>query len=215
MNSRQDEPDITPVLDTWGNSSHAASWMWSPRSRPASHEVVALNAWGADELTLTLETLQPFARVRSAYFDGGPGVPLVNPSRDWNSLMTSQAGFVRGLVNTLRNSRQVITSVSLTLDLDVWVRVAAGGAPVRGWVSGMADANLFFDDDPYGAISMGHTLFVDGAWFGQSGDSNTELHRLNAPLLKDALARIEARLGPIVEVDGLDGITRTGFASLP
>ncbi|MET0403001.1 MAG: hypothetical protein ABW123_11390 [Cystobacter sp.] len=75
-----------------------------------------------------------------------------------------------------------------------------------------ADVDLQFEThNPTGVLSMAHTLFRDG---NINGSPNTELHHLNNPLLKNLLTTIEARLGPIEYVEGMPGVTRTGFETL-
>lgn len=211
MDSLRDNDTVEPLLDTWRYFKYAASWMWSPRSRPASNEARVLNAWGADQLTSLLEALRPIARVRTALLNGPPdSPPLSNPEFTWDKRQTPHAGFERRLAEALRKAPIPITSLELTLDLYVWVRTAAAHTPTRGWVRGLADADLQFEvESPYGALMMNHTLFRDGA---THGDSNAELYRLNSPLLKQALAAIETRLGPIEHIQGLPGVTRTGFS---
>ncbi|WP_375771384.1 hypothetical protein NR798_10925 [Archangium gephyra] len=213
MSSWRDEDTLEPLLDTWRRFKYAASWTWHPRSRPASDEARELNVWGAGQLADLLEVLRPIARVRTAHFNGPPGAPPPPVlESDWNEQETSHTGFERRLVELVRTTHGPLTGVELTFDLYVWVRTATARAPVRGWVRGAAEGVLLFEThEPYGVLSMDHTLFRDGA---THGDSNAELHRLNNPLLKEALAEIEVRLGPIEHVEGLPGVTRTGFDSL-
>jgi hypothetical protein len=213
MSSHRDAAPLEPLLDTWRRCKYAASWTWAPRSRPPSDEARALNAWGASQLVDLLEVLRPIARVRTALFNGPPdSPPLTTPKCTWNEQETPHTGFERKLVEAVRTASGAITLVELTFDLYVWVHTATERSPVRGWVRNAAEVDLQFEaHDPSGVLSMEHTLFRDGA---THGDSNAELHRLNSPLLKDALAAIEARLGPIVHVEGLPGVTRAGFESL-
>jgi hypothetical protein len=213
MSSLREAPPIEPLQDTWGRFKHAASWMWSPRSRPASDEAPALNVWGAGQLAELLEALRPIARVRKASFNGPPdSPPLAAPECHWDWRQAPPAGFERSLIEAVRTAPSPITTVELMFDLYVWVRTATASAPVRGWLAGAAQGDLQFEtSSPYGALMMNHTLFRDGA---THGDSNAELHRLNSPLLRQALAAIEERLGPITEVEGLPDVTRTGFASI-
>lgn len=209
MTSR-DNPTIEPVMDSWRNYSDAASWIWEPRSRPESDEAPALNVWGAEQLSQLLEAIRPLARVRKAFFGGPPeSRPLPVPERTWDERESSNAGFERMLIHSLRTASIPITVVELRFDLDVWVRTKEGRVPVRGWVRGAMRGELMLEtQNPYGALMMNHTLFLGGALHGVS---NADLHRLNAPLLAEALEAIEARLGPITEVDGLEAVMRTGF----
>jgi hypothetical protein len=198
----QDEPCVAPILDTWRNWDRAGSWLWSPRV-----------PWSVDELALVLDVLRPIARVREALFGGPPDAPpLATPEHEWPEGVRHDV-FERSLVEAARAAAVPITTIDIVLDLRVWVRTAPSPAtPVLGWVRSAAEMSLYLDDQsPYGALMIHHTLFVDG---NLSGEPNTELHRLNQPLLCDALAAIESRLGPITEVEGLPGVSRTGFASL-
>ncbi|HEX8705972.1 MAG TPA: hypothetical protein VF815_44460 [Myxococcaceae bacterium] len=213
MSSLRDEPPIEPLLDTWGRFNDAARWRWSLRTRPASDEAPVLNAWGAGQVAEFLEALRPIARVRQAFFNGPPdSPPLAVPEHTWNERQESHARFESALLEAVRTSPTPITSAELRFDLYVWVRTPTSGAPVRGWVAGTAESDLQFETrNPYGSLTMDHTLFRDGATYW---DANTTLHRLNSPLLRQALAAIEARLGPIQEVEGLPDVTRTGFESI-
>ena len=134
------------------------------------------------------------------------------PKFTWNEQNASHAEFELSLVEFIRTASNAVTSIEMTFDLYVWVHTATVNSPVRGWVRKTAEVGLQLEiRNPYGALSMDHTLFRDGA---THGESNAELHRLNNPLLKEALAAIEARLGPIVEIEGLPDVTRTGFKTL-
>jgi hypothetical protein len=206
----RDNPPITPVMDSWRNYSSAASWLWTPRSRPEGDDAPTLNAWGAEQLSQFLEALRPFARIRTAFFGGPPeSRPLPVPEHTWDERESSHAGFERMLIHALRTASIPITVVELSFDLDVWVRTQEGSPPARGWVRGLMRGELMLEmENPYGAVMMNHTLFLGGSFHGRS---NADLHRLNAPMLATALKTIEARLGPITEVEGLDEVTRTGF----
>jgi len=210
VSSSRDNPTIEPVMDTWRNYSSAATWIWEPRSRPEGDDAPALNTWGADQFLQLLEALRPLARVRKAFFGGPPeSRPLPVPERTWDERGSSNAGFERMLINALRTAATPITVVELSFDLDVWVRTQEGRAPVRGWVRGAMRGELMLEtQNPYGALMMNHTLFLGRSLHGVS---NADLHRLNAPLLTKVLKAIEEHLGPITEVDGLEGVTRTGF----
>lgn len=207
MRSEYDPACIEPVLDTWGNWGGAATWTWSLRDRPGEDH----NRWAAGRVEALLAALRPIARVREVLFDGpADATPLAEPERTWPDGVAHQE-FERAVIDAVHAAPVPVATVDLTLDLHVWVRTARDAAPVRGWVRSISSASLVFDEAPYGAWMMHHTLFIDGQLHG---DSNAELHRLNQPLLRDTLAAIEATLGPIIEVTGLPGVTRTGFASL-
>lgn len=200
--SPHDEPCTAPIMDTWRNWDGAGSWTWSPRG-----------PWGVDQLAAVLDALHPIARVRAAVFGGPPDVPpLAMPERTWPEGVTHDA-FERSLVEAALNEAVPITTIDLVLDLRVWVRTATSGTtPVLAWVNRAAEVALYFGPtSPHGTLDIHHTLFIDG---NLAGDPNTELHRLNQPLLRDALAAIESRFGPITEVAGLPGVSRTGFTSI-
>lgn len=197
-----DEPRIMPIMDTWRNWDRAGTWVWTPRG-----------AWSADRLGAVLDVLRPLARVSAAMLGGPPDAPpLATPELAWSDSV-AHAAFERALVETVRTATVPITTIDIALDLRVWVRTATSRTTlVRGWVHRAAEAALYFGPtSPQGALSIHHTLFMAG---NLAGDPNTDLHRLNQPLLRDALAAIELRLGPITEVEGLPGVIRTGFASL-
>lgn len=214
MEAHRDADTIEPLMNTWRWFKDGATWYWVPRSRPDSAEARDLNPWSATQLTEVLAAFHHIARVRTASFNTPPGSP--SPATDewrWNPGKTSHAEFERKLVTAVRTEPHPLSSATLVLDLNVWVRTASRKSPLRGWVPNAAHIQMLFEkDSPYGALSLEHTLFMDGATYD---DSNAELHRLNQPLLQETLAAIEARVGSISEVEGrLPGITRTGFQSI-
>lgn len=201
MTALRDEPCVVPVMDTWRNWDRAGSWLWSPRI-----------PWNVDQLAAVLEVLHPIARTREALLGGPPDAPpLAMPERVWHDGV-AHAVFERSLVEAARTAAVPITTIDLVLDLRVWVRTATTRTmPVLGWVRSAAEVSLYFAGrNPYGALVIHHTLFIDGKL---AGDPNIELHRLNQPLLRDVLAAIESRFGPIIEVEGLPGVSPTGFTS--
>lgn len=214
MNSDRDADTLEPLMNTWRWFKDGATWYWVPRSRPASDAVQDLNPWSAAQLAEVLSAFRAIARVRMAVFNTPPESPPLSTSEwRWIPQETPHAAFENKLVTAVKTEPHPLTSATLTLDLDVWVRVASRKTPVRGWVPDAARVHLLFErNSPYGALSMDHTLFMDGATYD---DSNAELHRLNQPLLQETLAAIEARVGFISEVEGrLPGVCRTGFGSI-
>lgn len=199
--SIRDEPCVTPIMDTWRNWDGAGSWTWSPRG-----------PWGVEQLAAVIDALRPIARVHKAIF-GGPldASPIAMPEHTWREAVRHD-DFERSLIETAVNEVAPITTIDLVLDLRVWVRTATSRVtPVLGWVCRAADVAIYFGPGaPHGTLEIHHTLFIDG---NLAGDPNAELHRRNQPLLRDALAAIESRLGPIAEVAGLPGISSSGFTS--
>lgn len=212
MTSLRDADTLQPLLETWRRFKYAASWLWTPRSRPVGETPQALNAWGVAQLNEVFHTLSPLMRVRTALFLGRPDAPPPPVSKfTWAGHEEPHAKFEQKLIDFMKECPIALGSVEMTFDLHVWVHLELRQAPVRGWVDEAANVDLDFEPrSPYGALSMNHTLFRDGA---THGDSNAELHRLNNPLLKKTLEMIESRLGTIDEVEGLPDVTRTGFES--
>jgi len=214
MTSHRDTDTIKPLMDTWRWFKGAATWYWIPRSRPPSDKAPELNPWSATQLTEVLAVFHRIARVRTILFNTPPQSPrLSTPEVRWNKETMSHAEFEQKLITIVRTEPHPLISADLTLDLYVWVRTEPRNPPVRSWILNAASINLLFEENsPYGALSIEHTLFLDGATYD---DSNSELHRLNQPLLQETLVDVEARLGPISEVEGrLPGIIRMGFESL-
>lgn len=209
----RNNPSIAPVMDSWGNHSSSASWIWVPRSRPDSEAAAALNAWGTEQLSRLLEAVRPLARVRTAFFGGPPEVPpLPEPERTWNERESSHTGFEQLLIRSLRTAPTPVTVVELSFDIDVWVRTEENRPPVRGWVRSAMDGELMLEaESPYGALTINHTLFLGHSLHGVP---NTELHRLNAPLITQVITSITEQLGPITEMEGLQGVTLTGIPLL-
>ncbi|WP_428264448.1 hypothetical protein [Haliangium sp.] len=177
--------------------------MWEP---PGQTE--PLNASSAQRLEAVLTALALIARPRSALFSGPPGGESL-PMLKWQS--GSNAAFQREVLATLADAPFPITSAEIELDLFAWVHVEDQSAPIQGWLERAADLDMSFETEaPYSALAMGHTLYRDG---NTNGPSNHELHLLNAPMLKAALAAVEAVEGPITEVEGFTDVTREGFAT--
>lgn len=210
MTAQRDAPCVEPVRDTWGTWSSAASWLWTPRTRPAGSDDAALNAWGADQLVALCEALRPIARLRELSCNTLPDVTVAVPPCAWAPGQAHDA-FERDAIAAVRHREVPLSTLDAALDLHAWVRTAASpAAPVRGWVCPGMWASIHIElDDPYGALNLHHTLFFGGALHGAP---NTELYQRNSPLLRDAIAAIEAALGPITETSGLPGVTRDGIA---
>ncbi len=211
---RHDDPCVPARLDTWRNCSAAGRWTWSIDRQPASDAVADVNAWATAELKGLFDAIRPFARVREMLLDEGTDVPpeaLDVTSRElrWQPGVPHDA-FERHLLERTRTMSVPIANIALAFDLLVWVRTdASPTVPVLGWVHRIGGGTLALRPLPAGAsLEMHSTLFFSGNWYG---DSNLELSRLNQPLLRDALAAIEAKGGPITEVDGLPSVSRTGF----
>lgn len=213
MMSIQDAPCITPCLDSWSHRDHAATWMWTPRSRPSSDQADVLNAWTVGQIEALLRAFGPWARLRSAWLTSPAKLPQASAQYVWGTTASSdQAGFVREVLTALATSAAPVTSVELTLDLFVWVRTQPNLPPEQGWILGLARVDLQSEtESPYGALMMNHTLFRDGQTLVRS---NAELHRLNQPLLAAALTEIESSLGLIDSVEGLPDVYGGGFRSL-
>ncbi|ADO70534.1 uncharacterized protein STAUR_2736 [Stigmatella aurantiaca DW4/3-1] len=87
------------------------------------------------------------------------------PERTWDEHESSNAGFERMLIHSLRTAPIPITVVELSFDLDVWVRTTEGRPLVRGWVrSAMRGERMLETQSPCGALMMNHTLFKSMDW---------------------------------------------------
>jgi hypothetical protein len=112
-----------------------------------------------------------------------------------------------------------IVEAQLALDLCVWFRTASSPVqPRRGWLrTGHTEIEISVQPDTnegYATLALDHSLFAARS---PELDDNGELHRLDAPLLEQALRRWQARIGArSVELSGaLVGVRDHGFSSDP
>ncbi len=103
-----------------------------------------------------------------------------------------------------------IASFSADLDLNAWVQLEAGGPFQRGWIRNAGDLDLTLHHDGlYLALNLRVLVFCDG---NMVGEDNHDLYLRNAPVLADALHRLEQEVGPITEWSGRQPAHRYGFS---
>jgi hypothetical protein len=196
----RDDACVEPILDSWRMHREAGSWRWYIRPEPHSGTVTGFNRWAAHHAALLIAALTPLVRIYRG-FAGALEIPIRTGE--------SHDAFDRRLLEAIRRAPDTVTSIELSLDLWAYARTLdSPTTPVRGWIHGIGKAYLLLAPPSFGAFDMDCTLFVDTE---ESDEPNEELHRLNQPLLRRALAAVESTWGPIVEFEGMDGVSETGF----
>ncbi len=193
-------PCTVPVYDTWRRWRYAGSWTWVPSPPAIVQDVGMMNAWSARFIHTVFEALGTAARARSALLDGAPGETLGVPAL--------AAPTVTEIADTIASQRQVVQTLDIELDLRVWYRAAAGAQPVLAWLERGAMLWVSLGDAPSIALTVDHTLFVDG---NLNGDSNQELFLMNQPVLAGLIAALSSRFGPVAEFEGLPSVTAAGY----
>jgi len=196
----RDDACVEPILDSWRMHREAGSWRWYIRPEPASGTVAGFNRRAADHGARLVAALKPLVRI----YRGFVGAVEVSIRRH-----EPHDAFDRRLLEAIRRAPDTVTSIELSLDLSAYARtINSPTTPVRGWIHGIGKAYLLLAPPSFGAFDIDCTLFLDTE---ESDQPNEELHRLNQPLLRSALAAIASIWGPIVEYQGMDGVSETGF----
>ena len=160
-----------------------------------------MNGWSARFVREVLDALGASARARSALLEGPPGAALGSPAM---ALPTAAQ-----LAGALSVQPQLVQTVDIELDLHVWYRSIAGTQPTLAWLERGAMLWVALGDAPSVALTVDHTLFIDG---NLNGDPNHELYLKNQPILAGMIAALSRRLGPVAEFEGLPSVTAAGYA---
>lgn len=131
-----------------------------------------MNGWSARFVREVLDALGASARARSALLEGPPGAALGSPAM---ALPTAAQ-----LAGALSVQPQLVQTVDIELDLHVWYRSIAGTQPTLAWLERGAMLWVALGDAPSVALTVDHTLFIDG---NLNGDPNHELYLKNQPIL--------------------------------
>lgn len=202
MGTQPNEEAVEPVFDTWRRWGGAGSWTWIPRG-PGVGDASALNTWSASTISSLLRSLRGTFRAVRVAIDGPPDAPLATAPASGLSIDEIER-LIAGQPTTVQN-------LEFDLDLFAWFTVSGQTEARTAWFSGGATLSaLVRSASPIFNLAIDHTLFCDGQIHG---DSNRALHAANQPRLRAALATISEALGPVVEFEGLPGITATGFAT--
>lgn len=189
-----------PLYDTWRRWKYAGSWTWAPAPPAIGHDVGAMNAWSARFVGTAFDALGSAVRARRALLEGPPGATLGVPALE--------APTIAQLADAIASQAQLVQTLDVELDLHVWYRSAPGSQPVRGWLERGAMLWVALGDAPSIALTLDHTLFIDG---NLNGDSNHELYLKNQPILAGMIAALSASFGPVAEFEGLPSVTGAGY----
>jgi hypothetical protein len=214
MTPSREAPCIEPIPDGARWCVAAATWRWSLRARPSGDAATAINPWGASQLAALLAALTPLARVRELRFATPAKLDLLAAASYLWTPGEPHAAFERSAIELVRTAVLPIAAIHVVLDVCVWLRTPPGAdAPVRGWIGAALRGALRPEADAADAeLHLDHTLFFDPA---PHGVTDAELARLNQPLLRDALAALDAGPGPIDAASGSFGVLRAGIATPP
>jgi len=209
---RATEPPAEPVYDTWGIAGYAGSWYLTPTQQPEGTSPTAVNAWCQDTLLRTLEAFESVARPWRVGFGPSGNVQADPVQLSWQPPQ-DHSGFVRDILRAAEEYGALIYEVEADLELYAYVRTVE--APERAqqrWVrlpSSFSVRSWEGQGDGTSCFDVAHTLFRP---YSKREDDNSELYRLNAPLLEAALRRWQERFGGVeIEVDGLPGIYEYGY----
>ena len=189
-----------PLHDSWRRWRYAGSWTWIPTAPPAARDVGAMNAWSARFVTNVLDALRTSARARQALLEGPPGASL--------DVRALEAPTAARIADAIAAQPQVVQTLDIELDLCVWYRSAAGAPPTLAWLERGAKLWVSLGAAPSIALTVDHTLFIDG---NLHGDSNHELYLLNQPILAGMIAALSRCFGPVAEFEGLPSVTAGGY----
>lgn len=193
-------PCTAPLYDTWRRWKYAGSWTWVPAPPTIVQGVGMMNAWSARFIHTVFEALGTAARARSARLDGAPGETLGVPVLE-NPMVTE-------IADTIEAQRQVVQTLDIELDLRVWYRATPGAPAALAWLERGAMLWVSLGDAPSIALTVDHTLFIDGKL---TGDSNRDLFLMNQPILVGMIAALSSCFGPVAEFEGLPSVTAAGY----
>ncbi|RME25322.1 MAG: hypothetical protein D6798_09255 [Deltaproteobacteria bacterium] len=198
----RDDPDCRPVMDSWRYRQDVATWYFTAARNPDPG--VSGNAIIADILRRSIHACRDFLRLRTAEMQGpARSLPTLQRGPD-----ESAEAFEARALHAVETAPLDLDSFFADLDLNAWVRLEPGGPLQRGWIRSAGSFDLtLHPDDLYLALTLNVLAFCDG---NMVGEDNHDLYLRNAPLLADALHRLEEQVGPITEWEGEPAVGRYG-----
>ncbi|WP_394849986.1 hypothetical protein LZC95_21330 [Pendulispora brunnea] len=191
-------PLKTYVRDTWGLLEYPVGWcLRSPQNE---------EAWPEESLRRFYRSLGEDARVRAIRIES-----CEHYQGDVFNLAPS-SGIVTftEAISHIRAFRGELGTIVLELELRVFARSKESGPLEMVWVGDRTEG-VFSPASQYSQarfwFEIGHTLFRPHS---RDGMDNRELARINAPILRGMLERLQQEFGPPSEYEG-DGVTSDGF----
>lgn len=210
--SQQATMPIEPLYDTWGAKKYAGFWGITQPFDFTSLSVAEVNAWYVTSTYQTLDTFSQWARAFEVSFRA---LSSSEVRVSW-SKEESYCTYLERVAQAIQEYPAPIYSLDILVDLKVYVRTPASSKrPVQAWVRLPSEFRIWGGPENVDAtfsFNVAHTLFAP---WGNEGQDNRELLRLNQPRLEQALCRWEQRFGPISDYEGLSGIFEYGFEAPP
>jgi hypothetical protein len=180
--------------DTWVVDSDVAAWILHRPSKAAR------SAWLLQATRFFLTGFAGFARpfrIRINFLSTNQ--QILREAFDWQP-GTSAKSFVENAVARAQDCGEALMEVSVDLDLALWAVPRGRRTPLHVWVRLPTE---FVASNPssggWAAFHLHHSLLCPASLRGQQ---NSELYRLNQPLLEQALARWECMAGAELEYEG-------------
>lgn len=206
-------PVIEPLYDTWGNKKSAGYWGLDGELEWRDFSSQEINAWFAESLVKTLDAFSSFARISHILWRNGENNRGNIGFRLGLESYSSYDEYLEKVFQCLKNYPILIEEIEIQIDIFVYVRTnTSPDNPIRAWVGNLGEISINVDQEDEGAylwLSVEHTLFYPFSY--QNNEDNSELFKLNQPLLEEALQNWEQKFNSRIEVEGLPGIYKYGF----
>jgi len=193
---------VEPIEDTWTSKKYAGCWSVKPAGFEAPSSEAA-NRWFAAQLRGSFDGLSHLARPWRVELRTSSGADTTIERRE------GEASILDRVEAEIARLTEPLHSIDCALDVSAYVRIAPGAAPIRAWIRRASELTIWGGPNASASLTLDHTLFCPRS---PDGDDNAEFYALNAPILESALRAWERRIGPIREVEGLEGIGRYGFS---
>jgi len=209
----QDLAIVKPLYDTWRIKKSVGYWGLDGQLKLQSFSVQEINAWFAESLIKTLDSFSSLSRISKLTLleDSESGVDTGGILK-----LESNISYKKYIQNSLKSVREhaiPIYEIRIELDMFVFVRTESSPVkPIRSWVKELGDIHINIDREDENAglwLNIENTLFYPFSYKGSQ--DNTELFRLNKPLLEEALKNWEQKFDSPIDVEGLPGIYKYGF----
>ncbi|MEM7590159.1 MAG: hypothetical protein AAF383_01315 [Cyanobacteria bacterium P01_A01_bin.83] len=213
-------PCVEPLLDTWGVTKRGGDWSITPSDDLSNTSVEERNTWYAQAMMSTIEAFSSLARVYIVSFEPvSRESEIGSKTLKWD-LEEPYKNYLENVYEAVKNYPVDIYILYVRLDFFVYVRTEKSpDKPIRSWIRkcsdfyNVADIHISIEHllnyEPDLSLIMNHTLFYPDSWIDQI--DNTELFKLNRPLLEEALKNWEQKFDAEIETDGLPQIYKYGF----
>ena len=215
-------PCAIPLCDTWDYKDNAGYWDLELKFDYSKKSVLEHNHWYASTLKDTIESLSSLTRAYEIYFN-----PITSAKDQYEGVALrwqqnqSYEEYLENIFGAIRKYPADVNSVNVCFDFFVYVRTEKSfPKPVRAWIREFRESielnrmmiDLSLEDREPGILfTMDHTLFYPFSYNADNNDDNTELFKLNRPLLEEALKNWEQKFNTEIEANGLPGVYKYGY----